>query len=215
MTPTGRVRRPGPLRLGRRNRKPTIVGVLNHQLEVAIEATELANMVCSREADAQESRKPMRSIEHEGDDAQEHLLALLNRALTVPLEREDLVRASRAIDDVVDHLRDLVREMAKWEVRTGKWSKNILDPALQSLRSLQAAVNQLDSAKQREGYLRARYQARQLRRKYQNGLAEIFSEELSLETLKRREILRRVDSIGSRLIDAIDFLIDGMVKRYL
>lgn len=196
-------------------KRESVSDLLVKQIDVALEATELANMVCSREADAEESRRPMRSIEHEGDDARATLVEKIDAVITVPLEREDLFRASRSIDDVTDHLRDLVREMAKWRVPTGKWSRDILAPAESSLKELRRAVGTTDSAMTREHCLIARYYANQLRRKYQNGLTRVFDDELTMDTLKKREILRRVDSIGRRLTEAADTLLDGMIKRFI
>lgn len=203
----------GLLPRGRRTR--TVNDMLIKQINVALDATELANMVCSQEADAQRSRKPMRNIEHEGDDARATLVHRINAALTVPLQREDLFRASRSIDDVTDDLRDLVREMAKWEVPSGNWSRDALAPAEASLKNLREAMSTKDAEKSRELCLSARYQAGLLRRKYQNGLTKVFSDPFTMDTLKKREILRRIDSIGSRLSEASDALLDGMVKRYL
>lgn len=196
-------------------KRDSVSDLLIKQIDVALEATELANMVCSREADAEESRRPMRSIEHEGDDARATLVEKIGAVITVPLEREDLFRTSRSIDDVTDHLRDLVREMAKWRVPTGQWSRDILAPAESSLKELRRAVATTDNATTREHCLIARYYANQLRRKYQNGLTRVFDDELTMDTLKKREILRRVDSIGRRLSEAADTLLDGMIKRFL
>lgn len=196
-------------------RGQTVGEILTEQIEVAMDATRLANKVLSSEREAQHSRRSMRNIEHEGDDARQTLGEKIDVALTVPLEREDLFRASRSIDDVTDHLRDMVREIAKWEVPTGSWSKNALEPALLSLRHLRSAVVTDDWTKAREECLAARRQAGKLRRVYQNGVTKVFSEKLSIDTLKKREILRRIDSVGGRLTEASDALLDGMIKRYL
>lgn len=196
-------------------KQPTITRLLLEQIDTALEATALANRVCSREADAEESRSPMRKFEHEGDDARANLVDRIDVALTVPLEREDLFRASRYIDDVTDSLRDLVREMALWNVPTGRWSRGALTPAVDSLKELRRAVKTDDWTQSRKHCLRARRHTNRLRRNYQNGLTDIFEQPLTVDTLKIREILRRIDSIGSRLSDVSDALLDGMIKRYL
>ena len=100
--------------------KTTATDILEEQIGVAIAATELANQVCSADEKAKHARAPMKGIEQEGDDAKDSLLELISTVLTVPLEREDLVRASQSLDDVTDNLRDMVREMAKWKVPTGE-----------------------------------------------------------------------------------------------
>ncbi len=196
-------------------KQPSIHDLLIEQINTAIDATRLANQVCSREADAQASRRPMRRFEHAGDDQRATVVERIDVALTVPLEREDLFRASRYIDDVTDSLRDLVRQMALWDVPTGRWSKGALRPAIDSLKSLRQSLRTEDWTESRNHCLKARRHAGKLRRVYQDGLTLVFEDELSMDTLKVREILRRIDSVGSRLTEASDALLDGMIKRYL
>ena len=195
--------------------KESVQTLLIRQVDVAVEALEVANQVLSREADAQASRKTMRTIEHEGDDARIDLTERVEVAFAVPLEREDLIRASRGLDDITDSLRDLVREMAKWEVKPGLWSRDALGPGETALAAIRVAVGVTDTDEARQACFAARAQARQLRRKYQNGLTRVFADELTMETLKRHEILGRLDTVGVLIIGVADALLDGMVKRYV
>ena len=157
----------------------------------------------------------MRTIEHEGDDARTDLTERVSVAFTVPLEREDLIRASRSLDDITDNLRHLVREMAKWDVKPGRWSRDALAPGEEALASIRVAVEVGDPEATREACLAVRFHAGQLRRKYQNGLARVFEGDLTMETLKRREVLRMIDNIGASMINVADALMDGTVKRFM
>ena len=56
------------------------------------------------------ARAAMADVEHEGDAQRAALVAELSASLTTPIDREDLYRFSRSVDDVLDNLRDLVRE---------------------------------------------------------------------------------------------------------
>lgn len=198
-----------------RGAKTTATDILEEQIGVAIEATELASQVCSADEKAKHARAPMKDIEQEGDSAKDNLLELVATVLTVPLEREDLVRASQSLDDVTDNLRDMVREMAKWKVPPGEWSHDILAPAIDSLNHLTVAITSPNGAKARNACVRAKHHAGKLRRNYQDRLALVYGEELTMDTLKKREVLKRVDSVGSRLADAADALLIGIVKRFL
>lgn len=195
------------------NTKESVKGILVRQVDVAMEALDVANQVLSREASAQASRKTMRTIEHEGDDARLDLAERVNVAFTVPLEREDLIRASRALDDITDNLRDLVREMAKWEVKPGLWSRDALAPGEDALVALRSAVEVNGAEESRNACLAARFHAGQLRRKYQKGLTRVFADELTMESLKQREVLRRIDTVGVLVTNAADALLDGIAKR--
>jgi hypothetical protein len=80
---------------------------------------------------------------------------------------------------------------------------------------LRPALEQLDGprGKARQATLATRKAAGQVRRLYQQQLAELLTEPLDNETLKRRELLRRLDVVGLRLGEAADALADGALKR--
>ena len=65
----------------------------------------------------------------------------------------------------------------------------------------------------RAATLAARKQAGRVRQLYQAALADLFRAELSTDTLRRRELLRRLDVIGLRLGESADALSDAMLKR--
>jgi hypothetical protein len=55
--------------------------------------------------------------------------------------------------------------------------------------------------------------ANEIRREYDVELGRLFNGELTMETFKVRELLRRLDVVGLRLNEAADVLSDAAVKR--
>jgi hypothetical protein len=49
---------------------------------------------------------------------------------------------------------------------------------------------------------------------YQYETARLFEGEVTAETLKMRELVRRVEIVGTRLGEAADALADGAMKRW-
>jgi hypothetical protein len=46
-------------------------------------------------------------------------------------------------------------------------------------------------------------------------LVDLFAaDDVTMELIKRRELLRRLDVVGLRLIEAVDALSDGLLKRH-
>ena len=88
------------------------VALIAGQIEATLEGASLVHqLVTSGDTSfIARSRELMREIEHEGDNQRALLVAELSRALITPIDREDLFRLSRAIDDVLDNLRDFFRE---------------------------------------------------------------------------------------------------------
>lgn len=200
-------------RLSVRRRNRSTRELLARQIDVTLEGVELAIEAIDSPDGRGEARSSMAEIEHLGDDARLRVIEVVTSRITTPLDREDLFRASRSIDDVLDNTRDFVREMAMWEADPGVEAKIALCRVLASLQTLRTAVASTNPGEVRAHCLAARKESGQVRRSYQEGLAEIFGDDLSMETLKTRELLRRLDVIGLRLAEAADALLDGLIKR--
>lgn len=199
----------------RRQRKSTRQ-LLIQQIDITLEGVAFALEVAqSPLVNRAETRASMADIEHEGDDARAEVIRVMLSNVITPLDREDLFRASRSIDDVLDNTRDFVREMTMWRATAAPWSAKALQQMTASLEELRMAIKDPEPAMVRVHCIAARKEAGQIRRVYQEGLKELFSGDLTLETLKNRELLRRLDVIGLRLGEAADALLDGLIKRAL
>ncbi len=192
-----------------------LVDRLHGQVEAAQRGVVLARSAAVGHADTVELSARMDAAEREGDDERAALVATLSAALMTPFDREDLFRVSRSIDDVLDNLRDFVRELALLGVRDPGFVP-ILDAVDACLADLDTAVMRLVT--DRPGLVGAALDAsktsNQVRKRYQEQLAALLdSPEVTPEVLKRRELLRRLDVVGLRLGEATDALADGAVKR--
>lgn len=187
------------------------------QIDAALEGARLVReVVTGGEANAlSDARERMTAIEHQGDSQREQLVAELSRALITPIDREDLFRLSRSVDDVLDNLRDFLREWELYGVNSMHTFGPLLDAVVECITELRRAVNDLtvDSSRVAQGALASKKANSKIRRLYQLETANLFKKELSIDTLKRRELLRRLDVVGLRLGEAADHLADASVKR--
>lgn len=135
--------------------------------------------------------------------------------LTTPIDAEDMFRLSRSIDDVLDNLRDFVREVDLYQPQGLNFALPLSLTLVEGLACLRPAVQRLSGprGKVRQATLATRKAAGQVRRLYQQQVAELLTEPLDNEVLKRRELLRRLDVVGLRLGEAADALADGALKR--
>ncbi|MBN2204390.1 MAG: DUF47 family protein [Thermoleophilia bacterium] len=192
-----------------------MIAILERQLEETAKACKLARAIaegCSVPGDAREKAA---EIEHGGDVLRGELVARLQGALDSPLSREDLFRLSRSIDDVLDNLRDFVREWDLYEVACATSFVGIVDAIAAGVDDLRLAVRTIaDGADDMsQSALAAKKSANEVRRLYDGEVARLFSGELTMEVLKSRELLRRLDVVGLRLNEAADVLADAAVKR--
>ncbi len=189
--------------------------LLERQLEETAAACELARAVADGHAVPAEARAKAAEIEHGGDALRAELVDRLEDGADSPLSREDLYRLSRSIDDVLDNLRDFVREYDLYQVAGGASFVRVIDAIAAGVHDLRFAVRAIAGGADdtSEPALAAKKSANDVRRLYDGEVARLFSGELSMEVLKARELLRRLDVVGLRLNEAADVLADAAVKR--
>jgi uncharacterized protein len=193
-----------------------ITARLGGQVAAAIEGARLARSAVQRQVPSEEARDQIGVVEHQGDDERAQLVALLAESLVTPIDREDLFRLSRSIDDVLDNLRDFVREYDLLRVDCQQIFPALLDAIEVALENLGEAVEHIDEDPEMAspGALAAKKEGNTIRQLYQLGVAQVLDEAVvTPDMLKRRELLRRLDIVGLRLGEAADALADGAVKR--
>ncbi len=193
------------------------VSHISKQIDATLEGAFLVRDVVTsgEKIKSADARQQMTAIEHKGDDQRGQLVTELSRSLITPIDREDLFRLSRSIDDVLDNLRDFLREWDLYDMNSTDTFGPLLDALIEGMTKLRQAVNSLPTEPSRvtQGALASRKVGNKIRRLYQLEMAELFKRELDMDILKRRELLRRVDIVGLRLGEAADYLADASVKR--
>lgn len=196
----------------------SVVAMVVEQVDAALEGAHLIDAAAKGELGVTDARELMADVEHKGDDGRARLVGELSRTLSTPIDREDLFRLSRSVDDVLDNLYDLAWELELYDVPRDWGGATIMVPVIEGLQALRAAtihmVGSLDVVS--TDALVTKKAGRRIRRSYQREVGRLFEESATMDLvdlLKRREVLRRLDVIGLRLGEAADALADGAVKR--
>ncbi|MFG3442323.1 DUF47 domain-containing protein [Nonomuraea sp. NPDC047897] len=208
-----RLRRIRDLMTGRMD--SALTEALLGQLEATKEGAWLAMAMIGGEVGRTGAHEQMRTIEHLGDEERRRLVEELRTALVTPIDREDLFRLSRSIDDVLDSLRDFVRESHLYRVPNQIRFSPLLDQVISGIDALENAVRDLASRPSAVVHdaLEAKKTGGAIRRMYQYEISRIFSGELTAEAMKERELVRRLEIVGVAIGDAADAIADGAMKR--
>jgi len=195
---------------------------LEAQLEACLEGARLAHRCALGEVGAGEALTEMIDIEHRGDRRRAELVEALAQAIVTPIDREDLFRVSRSIDDVLDNLRDFVREVELFgePAASGPFG-GVTEAIIEAVIELQKAVAHLAGSPDHviDASLAAKKRGNQIRHLYEQAMARLLADdearrgETIHSVLRTRELLRRLDVVGLRLGEAADALSDGMMKR--
>lgn len=185
------------------------------QLKATKEGAWLAMAMIGGEVGRTGAHEQMRSIEHLGDEERARLVEELKTALVTPIDPEDLFRLSRSIDDVLDSLRDFVRESHLYRVPDQIRFTPLLDQVIVGIDALESAVRDLGSRPSAVTLdaLEAKKAGGAVRRMYQYEISRIFSGEVTADALKQRELVRRLEIVGIAIGEAADAIADGAMKR--
>ncbi|HEX4813779.1 MAG TPA: DUF47 family protein [Nonomuraea sp.] len=210
---TKRMRRIRDLMTGRMD--SAVADALLGQLQATREGAWLAMAMIGGEVGRTGAHEQMRSIEHLGDEERARLVEELKTALVTPIDPEDLFRLSRSIDDVLDSLRDFVRESHLYRVPDQIRFTPMLDQVIVGIDALESAVRDLASSPSvvTADALEAKKAGGAIRRMYQYEISRIFSGELTADAMKERELVRRLEIVGVAIGEAADAITDGAMKR--
>ncbi|MEX0754525.1 MAG: DUF47 family protein [Actinomycetota bacterium] len=191
------------------------VAALGAQIDATLRGCAIARDLVERRVPAEEAHRRIADAEHDGDDARHRLIELLARSLATPIDREDLFRLSRSIDDVLDNLRDFIRELELYEVRPPVSVGTIIVAITEGMWMLRDAVDALASepGAVTGSALAAKKRGNRVRIGYETAVVEVLTGSVTAEMLRRRELLRRLDVVGLRLGEAADSLSDASMKR--
>lgn len=191
-----------------------LLEALNTQLDCSQRGIELAEKLVQAGIKPEQARHQMSEIEHQGDQARFDFIALLRRSLSLPIDREDMFRVSRSIDDILDTLRDFVRLYDMFNM------SGVQPEMLELLEAIGDGTDNLGIAVEammenprdirRAAILAKKNKVRHL---YQDSIAAAVNEELTNETLKKLELFHKLDEVAMSLTEAADILSDGAIKR--
>lgn len=192
-----------------------VVDLVCAQIALARSGAELARATAAGAVDRSRARAEMTEVEHEGDAARASLVRTLGRVLVTPIDREDLYRLSRSVDDVLDHLRDYVRETDLFGPGDLTFAIEPLDALIEGLDRLEAAARMMIEAPSSvtTAALATRKACTRLRQLHQSRLTTLLAGPPTVDVLRERELLARLDAVGRRLREAADALADAMLKR--
>ncbi|MBK8020975.1 MAG: DUF47 family protein [Chloroflexi bacterium] len=157
-------------------------------------------------------------IEKDADEVRRLLIVQLKRAFITPIDREDLFGLSRAIDDVLDYLFSLVREMHLLKVPPNEHLKRMAEVLAQCAGELHQAIAHMEHQADRaiEHSVRVRRLENEMDKRYVAALKDLYekvetSEEV-VTVLKMREIYRHMIHAANSAEQAANLINDVLVK---
>jgi uncharacterized protein Yka (UPF0111/DUF47 family) len=158
-------------------RTPDFHGLINEQCDLVVETMD--SFVQFMEGGNPEHGLRVRELEHDGDDLKARNVDVLNRAFSTPMDREDIYRAIKALDDIVNYAKTTVREMELLGVDPDAYTLEMAVLLGEGAQALQRGFAKLDKnpAAADVDANAARKTERNTEKVYRRALAELFDAE--------------------------------------
>ena len=82
-----------------------------------VEAAKLLDHLCHDFANAEGVVRQLHDLEHKGDEITHDIYLTLNKVFMPPLDREDIIAITSALDDVIDHIHEAADAMCVYNVK--------------------------------------------------------------------------------------------------
>lgn len=179
---------------------PDVLGLLHRQATVTLGGMEaLARWSETGEADAAQE---VRDAERTADDVRKELLRALSKALTTPVDQEDLYWLSERLDTVINGAKNIVRESEVLGVAPDEHAAAMGEHALEAARLLAAGFEQLGAkhAHPGEDADAAVKAARRIERAYRRALADLPADADAKTLITMRELYRGYEQIAEAVV---------------
>jgi len=156
----------------------------------------------------------VRRLEREADDIRRILIDELNQTFITPIDREDIFALSGAVDDVLDHAENTVKEMEIFEVESNEHLCRMAELLQQGAEHLVAAIKHLKRNPNVavEHAVRAKRIENQMNDMFLTALKQLFSGHDTGLMMSLREIYRHFNRSADRVDEAANIITNIVVK---
>lgn len=194
------------------NKKTDFYGLLLHQTEKTLEGCKALLSCMQGECEAGDVVR----LEQEADDIRRVLIDELNNTFITPFDREDIFALSRAVDDVVDHAYNTVREMQAFELNGNEYLCSMAALMVKGAEQLVTAMRHLEKNPNVavEYAIRAKRVENEMNELFLEALKDLFSRSDPVIIIKYREIYRHFNRSADRVDDAANIITNIVVKMF-
>ncbi len=195
-----------------RKSKVDFYDLLLSQAEKTLGGCKALSSFLEGEGDPEEVNR----FEQEADDIRRILIDELNQTFITPIDREDIFALSGAIDDVVDHAKNTVKEMAVFRVMSNEHLRQMADLLQKGAEQLVASMRHLKNNPNvaAEYALRAKRIENRMNDTYLAALHDLFSGGDLRIMFSLREIYRHFNRSADRVDEAANIISNIVVKAF-
>jgi uncharacterized protein Yka (UPF0111/DUF47 family) len=158
--------------------------------------------------------RAVRQCEHRADDTKRKLWQTLREAFSTPLDAEDIYALSAGLDEVLNAVKDLVREMEVMDIQPDAPTREMITLLSDGVGHLADALAHLgtdqDATESADAAIKSQ---RRLEHAYRAAMSALLQDADVRDVIARREIYRRLSRIGDLIHAVAERVWYSMVKE--
>jgi predicted phosphate transport protein (TIGR00153 family) len=184
-----------------------------------VAAGQMLQQLCADYKNAPEAAERIHDLEHEGDEISHRIYEELNRVFVTPLDREDIIALTRALDDVTDLIHASADAMAVYNVQNSTPTACALAGTIvASTERVAEALPKLRSRRTFREVTTAVIEINRLENEADEllraGLMDLFKDPHDpMDVLRWRDIYEMMEGVTDKTEDIADVL-RGLVTKY-
>jgi predicted phosphate transport protein (TIGR00153 family) len=182
-------------------------------------AAQMLEQLCLDFKNVPEAAERIHDLEHEGDEISHRIYDELNRVFVTPLDREDIIAMTRALDDVTDLIHASADAMAVYNVQNSTpIAIGLAGTILASTKAVAQALPKLRSRRTFRDVSTAVIEINRLENEADEllraGLLELFKNPTDpMHVMRWRDIYEMMEEVTDKTEDIADVL-RGLVTKY-
>jgi len=185
--------------------------------KLSIEAAKFLNEIALDSADLVELSNRIKDIEHEADSVTHQCIDALHRTFITPIDRSDIHRLIRRMDDIIDSVDSTATRMMLYEMSDRRSEmRQFTEVLVKSTTAIDSAIHSMRNMKKNNDFIekccKAVYETEnegdQILR---SALARLFREEKdTVSVIKWKEIFERLEKATDRCEEVAN-IVQGIV----
>jgi predicted phosphate transport protein (TIGR00153 family) len=192
--------------------------------EAAGYATEAAKYLCETLNNFDQKKLPevrvkMHEIEHKGDTARHAMIKMLSKEFITPIEREDIMQISSAIDDVIDKIEDIIIRIDMYNISEMRpIALEMTETILNCTEALEGAFTEFQNYKKSKTLHSKLIDINNIEEKsdklYEKSISELFrSSETALNIFAWEQIFFYMEAVCDACEDVSDIIENVVMKN--
>lgn len=200
-------------------RKDIFFKFMEQQAAKAVEAIQALRVLVGDLENCGAHRDRVKVIEHEADEIAHRAIAELHRSFITPMDRNDINRMNKRLDDVVDLVESVAQRMYYYDLRVAPPSLTLLVEVLEKqIRAVHGVIGRLPDMTDTDPIKQALVQIHTYENEADDilrpAIAELFRKESDTKMLiKWKEVYEHLERATDRCEDIAD-LVENILLEY-